>query len=377
MAVAVGLAAFCILVGRKQPLTFPEAREADLFQAFVIAATCLPLAAWRPVPASAAIASSLGSAVYLAFGYTGGPILLVPLLAMYLAGRAVSRAQVFQLVVAYVLILVVAAAVTPAPATQAWVWVLAWPALAAALALGGNAVHRHEVDTMARSVEEELRQHAEARRQLAEARLQMARDLHDVLGHSLASITILAGAGSRRVEADPDAAREVLDEIRAVSATALADVREALSALNDPTRAIVEDSRADLDHLIARLRRVGLRIDEHIDIDWESVDPAVATALHRIAQESLTNVMRHAGSLHATVEISRVADGVEMVVADRGTGGRAIVEGVGISGMRRRAEELGGRLSVGPTSGRNGDGATPDPGVSVVAWLPLATEAMS
>lgn len=363
LGAAVTLAAFCVVVGRKQPLTFPDARPADVAQAVIITVTCLGLAVRRSAPSWSVLIGSAGVAVYLGCSYTGGPVLLVPLVGMFFAGYHLTRGRVWQLSAAFAVFLAVAVATTDAPAAQAWVWLIAWPPMAAALGLAGAARRRHEVDQAERDEEEDRRQHAEARQQLAEARLQTARDLHDVVGHSLASITILAGAGSRRVDVDPASAKEVLDEIRAVSATALADVRQALDALNDPTQAILEDSDVSMPRLVDRLRRVGLRIDDRIEVDLDQLDPAAATALHRIAQESLTNVMRHAGSLHASITVVAAGDGVEMTIADWGTGGGGeITEGVGLSGMRRRAEELGGQLSV--AWGRGG-------GLRVVAWLPV------
>lgn len=227
---AVALAAFCIVVGRKQPLTFPGARPADLAQAVIIAVACLGLALRRSMPSVSVLIGSAGVALYLGCSYTGGPVLLVPLVGMFFAGYHLTRARVWQLAGAFAVFLAVAVVTTDAPAAQVWVWLLAWPPIAAALGLAGAARRRHELDLAERDEEEDRRQHAEARRQLAEARLQTARDLHDVIGHSLASITILAGAGSRRVETDPAAAKEVLDEIRAVSATALSDVRRPTGA---------------------------------------------------------------------------------------------------------------------------------------------------
>lgn len=364
---AVALAAFCIVVGRKQPLTFPGARPADLAQAVIIAVACLGLALRRPMPSVSVLIGSAGVAVYLGCSYTGGPVLLVPLVGMFFAGYHLTRARVWQLAGTFAVFLAVAVVTTDAPAAQAWVWLLAWPPMAAALGLAGAARRRHELDLAERDEEEDRRQHAEARRQLAEARLQTARELHDVIGHSLASITILAGAGSRRVETDPAAAKEVLDEIRAVSATALSDVRQALDALNDPAQAFLGDDGADLAHLIERLRRVGLVVDDRIEVDPGSLDPAVATALHRIAQESLTNVMRHSGSLHASIAVQRSHGGVLMTVSDDGNGAVDLQEGRGIQGMRRRAEELGGRLSIVGS----GTGETGRSGLSVVVWVPV------
>ena len=362
VGVGVALAAFCVLVGLKQPHTFPAARDADVEQAVIIAITCLALVVRRPAPAVSVLVSGAGLALYLGRSYTGGPVLLVPVLAMFLAGYQLTRRTIWQLSVAFAALLAVAVAASAAPAVQSWVWLIAWPPMVAGAGSAGAARRRHELDLAAQREEADRRQHAEARQQLAEARVQTAREVHDVVGHSLASITLLAGAGSRRVDADPAAAKEVLEEIRALSATALSDVRQALAAMNDPTQAIRDRSDASMVRLVDRLRRVGLRIDEQIDVELHDLEAPVALALHRIAQESLTNVMRHAGSLHASIGVRRVGGGVEMTIVDRGAPGGEIREGIGISGMRRRAEELGGQLSVG----WGGDGE----GLRVVTWIP-------
>lgn len=371
VGIAVAVAVFCIVIGRRQPSTDPGARPADLLQAFVIAATCLPLALRRPAPVVTAVLSSIGCAVYLAYGYTGGPVLLVPLAGIYVAGYALPRRRLWQLLAAYSVLTVGATWIATGHWADELLWFLGWPPIAGVVGVAGNARRRHDIGLAERAAEEDRRQFAEARQRLAEERLQTARDVHDVVGHSLASITLLAAAGSRRVAADPDSAREVLDEIRAVSATALSDVRRALEALNDPAQAIRAEDDDDLRALVARLRRVGLRIDERLDVDLDALEPAVRAGLHGIAQESLTNVMRHAGSLHATVTVEPTDDGVVLVVADAGVGGRgAVPEGVGITGMRRRAEELGGTLDV-----RWGD--RPDRrGLHVVASIPCTVGAV-
>lgn len=112
---------------------------------------------------------------------------------------------------------------------------------------------------------------------------------------------------------------------------------------------------------------MGLVVDDRIEVDPASLDPAVATALHRIAQESLTNVMRHSGSLHASIAVQQSHGGVLMTVSDEGNGAADLQEGRGIHGMRRRAEELGGRLSIVGS----GPGETERSGLSVVVWVPV------
>ncbi|WP_214322484.1 sensor histidine kinase [Nonomuraea sediminis] len=180
----------------------------------------------------------------------------------------------------------------------------------------------------------------------AEERARIARDVHDVVGHHLAAIRLQA-VGARR--ASPADAAHALDAIAEVSATALGETRRLLGLLRDDACAA-----ADLDSLAVRLSRHGLRV--RLD-GADLVDRAplpVRLGVYRIVQESLTNVMRHAGASQAVVRIGRSARGVVVVVEDEGRAGGgavqegAVQEGQGVRGMRERAAELGGTLTAGP-----------------------------
>lgn len=364
MTVAAAVTVFCLIVARHQPVTSPDARHPDLVQTVAIVVSCAPLALRRVAPAWAAMVTTLGVAWYLARGYVGGPVLLVPFVSMFYAGYGIGKRGLQYLLVGFAALVVAGTVASPVRESE-WMWALGWPPIAAALAYAGAIRRRQEDDRGARAEATEHREHAEARRQLAEERVRMARELHDVVGHSLASITLLAGAGSRRVDGDPQSAREVLDEIRNVSVTALAEVRRAIDALGEPGRSVLAEQQVELGVLLDRVRRVGLHVTDRIEVDPDALPRDVAVAIQRVAQESLTNVMRHSGAGAASVELVAAGDGVELRVADAGTApaGGAVVEGRGIAGMRGRVEELGGQLTVA----RSATG-----GVVVTAWLPTA-----
>jgi signal transduction histidine kinase len=182
-----------------------------------------------------------------------------------------------------------------------------------------------------------------ARRRLAEERLRIARDVHDVVGHSLATIALQAGV-AEHLSGD-DAAREALRTIRRLSRESLAEVGAMLDVLRDggaPAR--------DLRTLVEEVRRAGL------DVELEAVgDPpdAVGGTVYRIVQEALTNVVRHAGEgARARVRVRAGSGAVEVEVRDDGRGpGAALREGNGLAGMRERAAALGGEFSAGEAAG--------------------------
>jgi signal transduction histidine kinase len=205
---------------------------------------------------------------------------------------------------------------------------------------------------------------AQVRRRLAEEeatsrmvaeRLRIARELHDVLSHSLASISLQAGVGLHLVDRQPEQAREALRTIRKASTDALAQARAALTVVRDaggpPATA---PGLADLDALAASVRATGLRVDLDTELDGEPVIAEATGAIaYRVVQEALTNVMRHAGpGAHARARIGRARDWLEIEVTDDGAGVAADTgAGHGLRGMAERVGAAGGELRAGPALG--------------------------
>jgi two-component system sensor histidine kinase DesK len=182
---------------------------------------------------------------------------------------------------------------------------------------------------------------AEVARLAAEnERTRIARDLHDLLGHSLTTITVKAGLARRLGPADPAQALGQIAEVEELSRQALADVRSAVSGYRDVTLA------GELAHGRELLRASGIAAD--LPTATDVVDPAHQELFGWAVREGLTNVVRHARANCCTVRLSRSA--VEIV--DDGVGepapGDGVPPGNGLSGLRERVAAAGGRVDAGP-----------------------------
>ncbi len=211
----------------------------------------------------------------------------------------------------------------------------------------------------------------EARRRVAEERLRIARDLHDVVAHSLSSINIQAGAGVHVADRHPDQALDALLAIKLASSEALGELRATVGMLRADDEAAPRapaPSLVRLDALVARTAQAGLPVDVEMHGTPTPLPEPVDAAAFRIVQESLTNVLRHAGPTRATVSIAYAPHYVEVDVRDKGVGGRTADDGTGhgIAGMRERATALGGSLQAAPR---------PEGGYRVTAHLPTNGDA--
>ena len=211
-------------------------------------------------------------------------------------------------------------------------------------------------------------------------RVRIARELHDVLAHSLSQINVQASVGLHLAESQPDTARDALASIKESSKSALDEVRSVLGMLRaeasgQSTAPLVpEPDLGRLPALIASVRDQGL--DVSLSGSVQDASPAVQLALYRIVQESLTNVVRHADARLATVELSDDGDGYTVRVSDDGrVGVWPAPEGRGLLGMRERAELLGGTLEAGPSGSErsspgSGSGHSRGSGFTVTAYIP-------
>jgi signal transduction histidine kinase len=202
------------------------------------------------------------------------------------------------------------------------------------------------------------RRYAERKQSEVQAeRVRIARELHDVLAHSLSQINVQAGVGLHLMDSQPDKARDALASIKDTSKTALDEVRSVLGILraeggSDPSAPLVpEPDLSRLAGLAASIEAQGIEV--HVENSITSPPPAATQlALYRIAQESLTNVLRHAKATTVTVDAGRSADDYLLTITDNGTGGGpSRSDGRGLLGMHERAELLGGSLQAGPVPG--------------------------
>ena len=219
---------------------------------------------------------------------------------------------------------------------------------------------RREADARDRELERDRYVYAE--------RMRIAREVHDVVGHSLSVIHLQAGVALHVLDKRPQQVADSLEAIRVTSKDALAELRYTLGMFRDtdgpdPTRP--QAGLSQLDDLVAPLRAAGRSVELRISGDLgDTVPAAVSHAAYRIVQEALTNVVRHAGNSSVIIELTRTSVQLRIVVSDDGP---PITEsdlhaGNGIRGMRERAAAVGGQLHVRPREGR---------GTTVEATLPI------
>ncbi|MGN6501818.1 MAG: sensor histidine kinase [Pseudolysinimonas sp.] len=203
----------------------------------------------------------------------------------------------------------------------------------------------------------EFRRLASERRQstVQAERVRIARELHDVLAHSLSQINVQAGVGLHLMEKQPDKAKEALASIKDTSKSALDEVRSVLGMLRAEGAPVDAPlvPEPDLDRLPALVASSGLDVRLDDRIDHAAVPAQAQLAMYRVVQESLTNVSRHAaGVTHVDITLERAGEHYVVSVRDDGRGDTAHESGGrGLLGMRERAELLGGHLSAGPAEG--------------------------
>jgi signal transduction histidine kinase len=247
------------------------------------------------------------------------------------------------------------------------VWLVIVPTTVAVAWLIGYSIRQANVHA------EELRVQASAQAATAE-RLRIARELHDMVAHSIGIIAIQAGMGTRVIATQPAEAGNALAAIEATSRQTLAGLRQMLGALRraetgaDPGPLPLDPAPglADLGRLAATTLDAGVRIDVQRRGDLRPLPAEVDLSAFRIVQEAVTNVVRHAGIGHCQVSIDCRDGELSIEVTDDGRGGVIGHTGYGIIGMRERAVLLGGQLTAGPRPGG---------GFRVAARLPLPAAA--
>ncbi|MFK3979752.1 sensor histidine kinase [Micromonospora sp. NPDC050397] len=193
-----------------------------------------------------------------------------------------------------------------------------------------------------------------ARDAVAAERLRIARELHDIVGHSMSLIAVKATVANHIAAQRPDETRAALVTIERTSRAALTEIRRLLDVLRAEDDPAVElgpsPGTADLSDLADRLRSAGLRVDLRLD-GVDDLPQAVDLTVYRIVQESLTNVVKHANASHCRVAV-RARDGdVRVEVLDDGRAHRSSARqpgGQGLIGMRERVTMYGGTLTTGP-----------------------------
>lgn len=296
---------------------------------------------------AAALVNGLLVGIYFATGGENGPVFFTIIAAAYLAASSTRVRSWLPVVIAGGVL--VWAGLLVRGIRQDDLTVNGWQSLGVgALVAAAAAIataRRSRADAQAARVE----------RTATAERLRMAQELHDGVGHGLSVIAMQAGVALHVLDQDPAQAKASLEAIRATAKESLTALRAELAAMSGesaPRRPAPGVN--ELPALVERVRGAGIQVD--LAGRTDDLSPAIGEAVYAVVQESLTNVLRHADAARARIRIERDEQGGLMVsvtddgsraTADAGSGDR-IGDGIGIRGMRRRVERLGGTLDAGP-----------------------------
>jgi signal transduction histidine kinase len=226
---------------------------------------------------------------------------------------------------------------------------------------------REAYEAKERAARAEQEREERARLAVSDERARIARELHDVVGHSVSVMTVQASAARRLLRPDQQKEREALLVVEQTGREALAEMRRMVGVLRRPEEAPAlapQPSLEHLDKLLTHARESGLRVELRIEGTPAQLPAGVDLTAYRLVQEGLTNALKHARAQHAEVTV-RYGDGhVELSVSDDGRGtGDGDGGGHGLVGMRERLSVYGGELEAGPR---------PEGGYRLRARLPVA-----
>jgi signal transduction histidine kinase len=368
--VAVLLTAAALWVGSEY---FPRGWGFSPLAYVLTALIFLPLAVRRRWPIQVSLTSAVALLVYLAAGFDQLAFnFWGPLLALYSAASLRPRREV---VVCWLLTIVAMLwSSRLVPGMSVWLGVVQSVLFPTVAQIFGSVSYRlsqrnNQLAEIAVRLQEE--QEARAALAVAQERVRIARELHDVVAHHLSVISVQAGLAEYVFDADPPTARTAVDTISGVSREALHELRRLLVLLrvdsdapdyeglhHDPAPGL-----ANLPQLVDRVRASGVPVTLEVDVDDpDAFAPGLQLCAYRVAQEALTNVLKHAPSSRTRVSVRGTVRQLMIVVENDGEVREKAEPGHGLTSMRERAALYGGTLVAG---------ARPAGGYAVVLTLPV------
>ncbi|WP_165984894.1 sensor histidine kinase [Streptomyces sp. YIM 98790] len=374
-AVVLFFAADSVLALARRP---PDALWMVLVEEALAASGCAALAFRRRRPLTVALYATAVMAVYYPMGELDGgtPIVLYAVSLYNLSARGRLRAAV-ALAAVTMTGMGLGEAFTRSRGVSnvddmSFVLLVGWFGGLIAFGHASRVREAYLREARERAAAAERERDLRARQSATEERLRIARELHDVLGHSISLINVQCGAALHRSAKRPGDSAELLAalaSVRDISRDALRELRATLGAL----RQVDEDAPTApapglerVPELAERARAGGLDIRLESSGEARELPPQISLAGYRIIQESLTNITRHSGADRARISIGYTPEELRLLIEDNGRGGGASPQGAGsgITGMAERARALGGELTAGDTGS----------GFRVTARLPMAPD---
>ncbi|KAB8195215.1 sensor histidine kinase [Nonomuraea phyllanthi] len=343
---------------QSQGLPVDGMRAPDPLSGVLVVLACAPIAVRRRWPMWGMCAVLVPETLLTALGYgagMSGPAGLVLLYSVASCrGLAVALAGLLISLVAYVL-----GALAGAGRAGSWSEHVVLAVVLVAVWGAGRSLRlrRAYLDELKdRAARLERARAADTRAARAEERSRIARELHDVVAHHVSVMTVQAAAARRVLGSDPDLAREALSAIEHTGRMAMTEMRNIVGVLRTDARAELgpQPGLRDLPALVEQMREAGLPARLVVEGVPLQLPPGVDLAAYRLAQEGLTNSLRHAGAgAEAVVTVRHSPDELDVRVADdgQGTAGRSSRPGHGLVGIRERVALYGGILSIGPLPG--------------------------
>ena len=342
---------------RDDPLAAP--RTSHWFAVPAVALIVLPLLAYRRLPFAAPLSVLVAGA---ALSFVDGRLVVFPagifatgVAAALLVGMLpeVHRARLGLAV----LVAGATVIVTNDPGRTTGEFISVPGLLAVGWVAGRTLRERGEQarDAEVRAARAERERETAARIGIAEERARIARELHDIVAHSVSVMVLQVGAVRHKLPASLAQETEALKDVEATGRTALAEMRRLLGAMREDRDApdmAPQPGLGSLDALFAQVRRAGLPVELHVEGDPRPLPPAIDLSAYRIVQEGLTNALKHAGASRADVDVRYGAGEVRIEVRDDGrgpAGGDGL--GHGLVGIGERVKLYGGEMAAGRANG--------------------------
>jgi signal transduction histidine kinase len=349
-------------------------RPSDIWAYLLAIALCVPFVFHRRFPVAAITVACCALVLYAVGRYNAYPGLPIFVLVAGISLHSTRRKALLAAALGAVA-LSVGVWLQPERVATASTWVASLLALAVAWLWGDNLRNRRArwaaMEERARRLEAEREERD--RQAVTDERLRIARELHDVVAHSMSVIAVQSGVANHVIDSRPAQARQALATIEATSRSALVELRRLLGVLrqgDDPVASLEPNpGMAEIGRLADQIRSAGVEVELKVEGEPGDLPPGVDLSAFRIAQEGLTNVLKHGGRV-ARVLVRYSPGAVAVEIADDGRPGTdgAPAEGTGhgLIGMRERVAVFGGELTAGPVPGG---------GYRMAARLPYAAAA--
>ncbi|MFH8791785.1 sensor histidine kinase [Streptomyces sp. NPDC017941] len=348
-----------VFTGADAAVNDPGHRQADWLTWLLYGVSVAALLVRSRWPVAVSVVTGGACAGWALYGHIGELLNLPVMVALYALAvqgdrRRTSRTAVIAALASGVVSLV--AGIDVAQPQGAPLLEMLWPLvplLLGEVVRGRQELMREYADRAARA---EAEREGEARRKVQQERVRIARELHDVVAHTVTAMTVQTGLALDALDKRPEVARAAMRQVRASGKEAVRELRATVKVLREDRSEAGKDPAPRLEQLgelAEHVRAAGVSVSLHQDTGGRAVPPVVELAAYRIVQEALTNVIKHARARHAAIWVGLIWNALVVEVTDDGppADSAGTGDGYGLIGMRERAAAAGGSVEAEPVSG--------------------------